>query len=76
MEILLMDLQDFHLLEEIMNELGSEKGNRCVRTCSCDRLNDSFPYISLSESGLRGAPGYSLEQAHHLPIEMDSLVGE
>ncbi|XP_069017351.1 neurobeachin [Embiotoca jacksoni] len=24
--------------------------------------------------GLRGAPGYSLEQAHHLPIEMDSLV--
>lgn len=26
--------------------------------------------------GLRGAPGYSLEQAHHLPIEMDTLVGE
>ncbi|XP_067362699.1 neurobeachin isoform X6 [Channa argus] len=24
--------------------------------------------------GLRGAPGYSLEQAHHLPIEMDTLV--
>ncbi|CAJ1065088.1 neurobeachin [Xyrichtys novacula] len=24
--------------------------------------------------GLRGAPGYSLEQAHHLPIEMDSLA--
>ncbi|XP_068570905.1 neurobeachin isoform X3 [Cebidichthys violaceus] len=24
--------------------------------------------------GLRGAPGYSLEQAHHLPIEMDALV--
>ncbi|XP_073779907.1 neurobeachin isoform X1 [Danio rerio] len=24
--------------------------------------------------GLRGAPGYSLEQAHHLPIEMDSLI--
>uniref|UniRef100_A0A665VDL2 Neurobeachin n=1 Tax=Echeneis naucrates TaxID=173247 RepID=A0A665VDL2_ECHNA len=24
--------------------------------------------------GLRGAPGYSLEQAHHLPIEIDSLV--
>ncbi|XP_043114591.1 neurobeachin isoform X4 [Puntigrus tetrazona] len=22
----------------------------------------------------RGAPGYSLEQAHHLPIEMDSLI--
>lgn len=27
-------------------------------------------------SGLRGAPGYSLEQAHHLPIEMDPLIGE
>lgn len=26
--------------------------------------------------GLRGAPGYSLEQAHHLPIEMDPLIGE
>lgn len=26
--------------------------------------------------GLRGAPGYSLEQAHYLPIEMDSLIGE
>ncbi|KAM7399045.1 hypothetical protein PAMP_018339 [Pampus punctatissimus] len=25
-------------------------------------------------SCLRGAPGYSLEQAHHLPIEMDSLI--
>ncbi|KAI4890068.1 hypothetical protein NFI96_001295 [Prochilodus magdalenae] len=25
--------------------------------------------------GLRGAPGYSLEQAHHLPIEMDPLIG-
>ncbi|XP_077064158.1 neurobeachin isoform X5 [Siphateles boraxobius] len=24
--------------------------------------------------GLRGAPGYSLEQAHHLPIEMDSVI--
>ncbi|XP_069615079.1 neurobeachin isoform X5 [Ranitomeya imitator] len=24
--------------------------------------------------GLRGAPGYSLDQAHHLPIEMDSLI--
>lgn len=32
-----------------------------------------YPYLS---PGLRGAPGYSLEQAHHLPIEMDSLVGE
>ena len=26
--------------------------------------------------GLRGAPGYSLEQAHHLPIEMDPLIGQ
>ncbi|XP_041115991.1 neurobeachin a [Polyodon spathula] len=25
-------------------------------------------------AGLRGAPGYSLEQAHHLPIEMDPLI--
>ncbi|TNN87418.1 Neurobeachin [Liparis tanakae] len=24
--------------------------------------------------GLRGAPGYSIEQAHQLPIEMDSLI--
>ncbi|XP_073197965.1 neurobeachin isoform X6 [Lepidochelys kempii] len=24
--------------------------------------------------GLRGAPGYSLDQAHHLPIEMDPLI--
>lgn len=30
----------------------------------------------LNPSGLRGAPGYSLEQAHHLPIEMDPLIGE
>uniref|UniRef100_A0A2K6PR39 Neurobeachin n=1 Tax=Rhinopithecus roxellana TaxID=61622 RepID=A0A2K6PR39_RHIRO len=26
--------------------------------------------------GLRGAPGYSLDQAHHLPIEMDPLIGD
>ncbi|CDR18553.1 unnamed protein product [Oncorhynchus mykiss] len=32
----------------------------CIRVCV-------FP-------GLRGAPGYSLEQAHHLPIEMDPLI--
>ncbi|CAL8333683.1 unnamed protein product [Boreogadus saida] len=25
-------------------------------------------------AGVRGAPGYSLEQAHHLPIEMDALI--
>lgn len=24
---------------------------------------------------MRGAPGYSLDQAHHLPIEMDPLIG-
>lgn len=30
----------------------------------------------LNLSGLRGAPGYSLEQAHHLPIEMDPLIGQ
>lgn len=29
----------------------------------------------LTSSGLRGAPGYSLDQAHHLPIEMDPLIG-
>lgn len=32
--------------------------------------------MSLRPAGLRGAPGYSLEQAHHLPIEMDPLIGE
>ncbi|MGH0141932.1 UNVERIFIED_CONTAM: hypothetical protein FKN15_043101 [Acipenser sinensis] len=32
--------------------------------------------ISFSDTGLRGAPGYSLEQAHHLPIEMDPLIGK
>lgn len=30
----------------------------------------------LLPAGLRGAPGYSLEQAHHLPIEMDPLIGD
>lgn len=34
----------------------------------------NFYFVILS--GLRGAPGYSLEQAHHLPIEMDPLIGE
>lgn len=33
-------------------------------------------YFFFILSGLRGAPGYSLEQAHHLPIEMDPLIGE
>lgn len=32
-------------------------------------------FIFLSHLGLRGAPGYSLDQAHHLPIEMDPLIG-
>lgn len=36
----------------------------CVCMCACDCV-----------AGLRGAPGYSLDQAHHLPIEMDSLIG-
>lgn len=40
----------------------------------------SFQIISwqlsiLTSLGLRGAPGYSLDQAHHLPIEMDPLIG-
>lgn len=30
----------------------------------------------LTSLGLRGAPGYSLDQAHHLPIEMDPLIGK
>lgn len=33
-------------------------------------------FLFFIQSGLRGAPGYSLEQAHHLPIEMDPLIGE
>ena len=35
-----------------------------------------FNVFTLYPSGLRGAPGYSLEQAHHLPIEMDPLIGQ
>lgn len=31
--------------------------------------------VCVCVAGLRGAPGYSLDQAHHLPIEMDSLIG-
>lgn len=41
----------------------------CVSTAVCN-------VWSLNPSGLRGAPGYSLEQAHHLPIEMDPLIGQ
>lgn len=39
---------------------------RCVR----------LTVLLLNPPGLRGAPGYSLEQAHHLPIEMDPLIGQ
>lgn len=38
--------------------------------CFCCNIWFFYP------SGLRGAPGYSLEQAHHLPIEMDPLIGQ
>lgn len=41
-----------------------------------NNLRDHLCVSSCCNPGLRGAPGYSLEQAHHLPIEMDSLVGE
>ncbi|KAI9547938.1 hypothetical protein NQZ68_012955 [Dissostichus eleginoides] len=48
----------------------------------CEQHNPQSPSLGISltsgsegqSNGLRGAPGYSLEQAHHLPIEMDSLV--
>lgn len=40
--------------------------------CRCVRLT----VLLLNPPGLRGAPGYSLEQAHHLPIEMDPLIGQ
>lgn len=84
MEIFLMDLQYFHLLEEIMNWLCSEKGTG-VCLCVCKNAHVHWLQIASVISllmypclnpGLRGAPGYSLEQAHHLPIEMDTLVGE
>lgn len=45
----------------------------CVFVRMCLRVINFFFFIL---SGLRGAPGYSLEQAHHLPIEMDPLIGE
>lgn len=35
----------------------------------------SWQLSILTSLGLRGAPGYSLDQAHHLPIEMDPLIG-
>lgn len=47
----------------------------CICAYKYALISESFAYLYLSP-GLRGAPGYSLEQAHHLPIEMDSLVGE
>lgn len=37
---------------------------------------ESVMFDPFVPSGLRGAPGYSLEQAHHLPIEMDPLIGQ
>nr|XP_054598625.1 neurobeachin isoform X4 [Nothobranchius furzeri] len=43
-----------------------------VVTVTCNRLFAVNRWHNTV--GLRGAPGYSLEQAHHLPIEMDSLV--
>lgn len=61
-------------------DFGSEKGQvrveESTRAEVTNSPNDSFLFKFLYERGLRGAPGYSLEQAHHLPIEMDSLVGE
>ncbi|XP_053728334.1 neurobeachin isoform X1 [Synchiropus splendidus] len=43
-----------------------------VVTVTCSRLFAVNRWHN--NVGLRGAPGYSLEQAHHLPIEMDSLI--
>ncbi|KAM6961393.1 neurobeachin-like isoform 7-T7 [Aplochiton taeniatus] len=43
-----------------------------VVTVTCSRLFGVNRWHNTV--GLRGAPGYSLEQAHHLPIEMDSLI--
>lgn len=47
----------------------------CICAYKYAVICESFVHLYLSP-GLRGAPGYSLEQAHHLPIEMDPLVGE
>nr|XP_057936361.1 neurobeachin-like isoform X5 [Doryrhamphus excisus] len=43
-----------------------------VVTVTCSRLFAVNRWHNTA--GLRGAPGYSLEQAHHLPIEMDPLI--
>ncbi|XP_057206773.1 neurobeachin isoform X2 [Triplophysa rosa] len=43
-----------------------------VVTITCSRLFSVNRWHNTV--GLRGAPGYSLDQAHHLPIEMDSLI--
>lgn len=51
---------------------GVYKHVRRLQTASLTQ----FCMYSCLNGGLRGAPGYSLDQAHHLPIEMDSLVGE
>nr|XP_032812267.1 neurobeachin-like isoform X5 [Petromyzon marinus] len=38
----------------------------CSRVFAINRWHNTL--------GLRGAPGYSIEQSHHLPIEMDPLI--
>uniref|UniRef100_A0A3P9KU26 Neurobeachin n=1 Tax=Oryzias latipes TaxID=8090 RepID=A0A3P9KU26_ORYLA len=43
-----------------------------VVTVTCNRLFAVNRWHNTV--GLRGAPGYSLDQAHHLPIEMDSVI--
>ncbi|XP_077015132.1 neurobeachin isoform X3 [Tamandua tetradactyla] len=43
-----------------------------VATVTCSRLFAVNRWHNTV--GLRGAPGYSLDQAHHLPIEMDPLI--
>uniref|UniRef100_UPI00358F9AE2 neurobeachin-like n=1 Tax=Myxine glutinosa TaxID=7769 RepID=UPI00358F9AE2 len=43
-----------------------------VLTVTCSRLFAVNRWHNTL--GLRGAPGYSIEQSHHLPIEMDPLI--
>uniref|UniRef100_K7FRT2 Neurobeachin n=1 Tax=Pelodiscus sinensis TaxID=13735 RepID=K7FRT2_PELSI len=45
-----------------------------VVTVTCSRLFAVNRWHNTVALGLRGAPGYSLDQAHHLPIEMDPLI--
>lgn len=58
------------------SEAGQVRVEESTRAEVTNGSNDSALFEFLHGRGLRGAPGYSLEQAHHLPIEMDSLVGE